>query len=149
LRPLEAGVARAQEPAIRREQQVIRLDRAHGQRNGAAHDASRIGWKPGDAAVTRTEEPAVRTRVVAAGLRGRDHDRGQQRCCEEAALEHRGNLPARPGTESRALSTPHPAWERAVGYGLRVFSPGASATSARRESFGPVQKFFVSGYLSE
>src|SRR5262245_14301480 len=128
---------------------MVRLHRAHRQRNGAAHDPPGVRGKPGDAAVPRTEEPAVRARLVAARLRGQRQDSAQQPCYEETDLEHRGDLSAWPGAERRAPTTPHPAWGRAVRYGLRVFSPGASAISARRESFGPVQKFFVSGYLSE
>jgi hypothetical protein len=51
LGPFEASVARTQKPTIRRQQQVVRLDRIHGQRNGAAHDPPRIRGKPGVAAV--------------------------------------------------------------------------------------------------
>src|SRR5262249_56425677 len=86
--------------------------------------------------------------VMRAQRRGQKQHCAQRRWQDEAGREHRCGGGQR-RVRSIEAETPHPAVRTAARYGLRVRSPGASATSARRESLGPVQKFLVSGYFSE
>ena len=68
--PVQSGVARAQKPAVGGQQEMVWIDRAHRERQGAAHDPARVRREPGRAAVPRPEEP-----TVGAGIVGERRDR--------------------------------------------------------------------------
>ena len=76
--PIPAPVSRARESGVRRQQEMMRVDRADAHRERSAHEACRVDGQPRGTGVASPEQATPRAGVVSDALAAHASDQQQE-----------------------------------------------------------------------